>query len=332
MNMKPYTYYTCIKAILPLLCLGMCGCSTEDNSLPSGGDITLSRTALCVSGKIDFPSSARVSDSSWERGDRIGIFMVETGKAPIATYIVGDAFNRNYAYYGTDGVFSPSAATDTIWFPQDVAQKVDFIAYYPYTQSVDSDNPSLSINLSASQTDYLYAARVSGCDRTKPAVSFSFAHLLGRVEVELIAGGGMDASALSGARVSLSGVPVSATCSLVDGSLAIDGNSSGTLPLAGNSTLVLPSSGAGRSLVISLPGVDEALSWELPSDKFFRAGESTVYHITLKTKAEEVPDDPVEPDDPDTPDDPAPDPQIELSVTSQVVDWIPGGSESGSAD
>ena len=309
----------------------MCGCNTEDSSLPSGGDIPLSRTALCVSGKIDFPSSARVSDSSWERGDRIGIFMVEAGKAPTATYIVGDAFNRSYAY-GADGVFSPSAATDTIWFPQDVAQKVDFIAYYPYTHSVDSDNPSLSINLSASQTDYLYAARVSGCDRTKPAVSFSFVHLLGRVEVELIAGGGMDASTLSGARVSLSGVPVSATCSLVDGSLAIDGNSSDTLPLTGNSTLVLPSSGSGRSLVISLPGVDEALSWEIPSDKFFRAGESTVYHITLKTKAEEVPDDPVEPDDPDTPDDPAPAPQIELSVTSQVVDWIPGGSESGSAD
>ena len=309
----------------------MCGCNTEDNSLPSGGDAPLSRTALCVSGKIDFPSSARVSDSSWERGDRIGIFTVEAGKAPTATYIVGDAFNRSYAY-GADGVFSPSAATDTIWFPQDVAQKVDFIAYYPYTHSVDSDNPSLSINLSASQTDYLYAARVSGCDRTKPAVSFSFVHLLGRVEVELIAGGGMDASALSGARVSLSGVPVSATCSLVDGSLAIDGNSSDTLPLTGNSTLVLPSSGSGRSLVISLPGVDEALSWEIPSDKFFRAGESTVYHITLKTKAEEVPDDPVEPDDPDTPDDPAPDPRIELSVTSQVVDWIPGGSESGSAD
>ena len=331
MNMKPYTYYTCIKAILPLLCLGMCGCNTEDSSLPSGGDAPLSRTALCVSGKIDFPSSARVSDSSWERGDRIGIFMVEAGKAPTATYIVGDAFNRSYAY-GADGVFSPSAATDTIWFPQDVAQKVDFIAYYPYTHSVDSDNPSLSINLSASQTDYLYAARVSGCDRTKPAVSFSFAHLLGRVEVELIAGEGMDASTLSGARVSLLGVPVSATCSLVDGSLAIDGNSSDTLPLTGNSTLVLPSSGSGRSLVISLPGVDEALSWEIPSDKFFRAGESTVYHITLKTKAEEVPDDPVEPDDPDTPDDPAPAPQIELSVTSQVVDWIPGGSESGSAD
>ena len=332
MNMKPYTYYTCIKAILPLLCLGMCGCNTEDSSLPSGGDIPLSRTALCVSGKIDFPSSARVSDSSWERGDRIGIFTVEAGKAPTATYIVGDAFNRSYTYYGTDGVFSPFTATDTIWFPQDVAQKVDFIAYYPYTHSVDSDNPSLSINLSASQTDYLYAARVSGCDRTKPAVSFSFAHLLGRVEVELIAGEGMDASTLSGARVSLLGVPVSATCSLVDGSLAIDGNSSGMLPLTGNSTLVLPSSGSGRSLVISLPGVDEALSWEIPSDKFFRAGESTVYHITLKTKAEEVPDDPVEPDDPDTPDDPAPAPQIELSVTSQVVDWIPGGSESGSAD
>lgn len=329
--MKLYTYI-CIHAAFPLLCLGMCGCSTEDNSLPPGGDIPLSRTALCVSGKIDFPSSARVSDSSWERGDRIGIFMVEAGKAPIVTYIVGDAFNRSYTYYGTDGVFSPSAATDTIWFPQDVAQKVDFIAYYPYTQSVDSDNPSLSINLSASQTDYLYAARVSGCDRTKPAVSLSFAHLLGRVEVELIAGEGMDASALSGATVSLSGVPVSATCSLVDGSLAIDGNSSGMLPLTGNSTLVLPFSGSGRSLVISLPGVDEAFSWEIPSDKFFRAGESTVYHITLKTKAEEVPDDPVEPDAPDTPDDPAPDPRIELSVTSQVVDWIPGGSESGSAD
>lgn len=323
--MKLYTYI-CIHAAFSLLCLGMCGCNTEDNSLPPGGDIPLSRTALCVSGKIDFPSSARVSDSSWERDDRIGIFMVEADKAPTATYIVGDAFNRSYTYYGTDGVFSPSAATDTIWFPQDVAQKVDFIAYYPYTQSVDSDNPSLSINLSASQTDYLYAARVSGCDRTKPAVSFSFAHLLGRVEVELIAGEGMDASALSGARVSLSGVPVSATCSLVDGSLSIDRNSPDTLPLAGNSTLVLPSSGSGRSLVISLPGVDEALSWEIPSDKVFHAGESTVYHITLKKKAEE------KPDYPDIPDVPVPDPQIEVAVTSRVVDWTPGGGGSGSAE
>ncbi|WP_455666920.1 fimbrillin family protein [Phocaeicola sp.] len=314
-------------------CLCLSGCTNDENSPEQHRDDS-PRTALSVSGSISTLTSPRATNTAWEDGDRIGIFMLESGKELTDAHIAEGAFNRSYTYINKGDVFSPSTATDTIWFPQDAEQKVDFIAYYPHSGTMDKAHPALHINLSEAQTDYLYASRLSGCDRSKPQVTFAFHRLLSRVEVELIAGKGMENVDLSGASVRISGIPTTATCTLADGSLAIDNSTVGTLALKANSetepaylsSLLLPSSDKGekasRSLVITLPDADKPLSWTIPSDKVFRAGESTVYHITLKKK--EVKPDP-EPD---------PEPSIIVSVTSQITDWTPGNGngESGSAD
>lgn len=329
---------------LPLLslCLCLCGCTDVGEDSVSTRNDTV-RTSLCVSGGISTLSSPRVADTAWEENDRIGIFMLEGGKELTDDYIAEDAFNRSYTCRASHNVFSPSAATDTIWFPRDAERKVDFIAYYPHSDRVNDTKtrPALSIDLSTAQTDYLYAARVTGHDRTTPQVAFTFHRLLSRVEVELIAGKGMEDIDLSGASVRISEIPVSATCLLADGSLKIDNGNRGALSLtigshtdAGYfSTLLLPTGtegDTGRSLVITLPGKEGELVWNIPSDKVFHAGERTVYHITL-TKKEVKPDPTPDPDPDPTPD---PDPLVELAVTSHITGWASGNGdgEDGSAE
>ncbi|WP_455634448.1 fimbrillin family protein [Parabacteroides sp.] len=303
---------------LPVLLLA--GCSDEADLLrPAEGD----RVALEASG--DVRALTRAADDSWEAGDEIGIFMLPAD-APLSEAYEG-AYNRAYRHV-SEGRFAPASVEDTIWFPSDVAEKVDFIAYHPYTAL--GEEPFLPIDLTDTSisSDLLYADRVEGRDKSDPRVAFAFRHALSRVSVHLIAGEGTSESDLREAAFRLGGQPVTGRLDLSDGSIRATGDPR-VLAFQGGSAILLPSGGgAGRTLYISLPALGKELAWTLPADKSFAPGEQTVYHVTVKRKGETIDPDPEPNPDPD------PDPEIELSITSEIVDWLPGNGlgESGSAE
>ena len=78
---------------------------------------------------VPFPEGISfLSDiDTWDLNDGIGIYMVENGTQTV----VDNAANRRYVTAAGDGRFSPASENQTIYFPLDENNKVDFIAYYP---------------------------------------------------------------------------------------------------------------------------------------------------------------------------------------------------------
>lgn len=302
------------KLILLLSVLLAISCSNEDDTFFK--QEPAERIALQVSGNI----ASRATGNVWEQDDSIGIFMLRNSKQLALENIAEGAFNNCYVY--RDG-FTPMTDNDTVWFPRDPETKVDFIAYYPYSEI---DNPILPVDR---QTDVLYADRISGRDKSEPNVSFNFRHIMSRIEVELIAGKGTNSKDLRNATVTLDKQPESGYCDLSDGSVTAE-EVLATISLNG-ATIIFPSEGMeGRTLTFTLPELGKVLTWEIPSNKEFKAGESTTFHVTVKKKGEVIPPEPEPDPTPDPGPGPNPDPEIELSVTdSTVTDWIPGNGEDG---
>ena len=75
-------------------------------------------------------------NSTWENGDRIGIFMKSTGATLADPAIVNGASNKIYKT-SVPGIFAADSETETIYFPTDNSG-VDFIAYYPYRSDISN--------------------------------------------------------------------------------------------------------------------------------------------------------------------------------------------------
>ncbi len=99
--------------------LTLASCSNDDDFADRPGD---GRVAVNFSGGITL---TRATGDAWDLNDGIGIYMVETG----TQNVVDNAANRRYVTAAGDGSFSPASEDQTIYFPLDANNKVDFIAY-----------------------------------------------------------------------------------------------------------------------------------------------------------------------------------------------------------
>ena len=104
------------------------------------------RTAVQFSSSINGQIKTKAADNSWNANDAIGVFM-KTGTG--LTSVI--SANKNYNTTG-DGEFKPSAADQTLYYPED-GKTVDFIAYYPFKQSLPSNNIyAVDVNNQTSQS------------------------------------------------------------------------------------------------------------------------------------------------------------------------------------
>ena len=181
--------------------LALASCSNDDDFADRPGD---GRVAVNFSGGITL---TRATGDAWDLNDGIGIYMVETGTQTV----VDNAANRRYVTAAGDGRFSPASEDQTIYFPLDANNKVDFIAYYPQdaltgnTYAVDVTDQS-----APSAIDLLWSNNATAQDKTVQTVDLIFYHRLSRVEVELKAGAGVSEAELAGTTVTLTSQPVKA--------------------------------------------------------------------------------------------------------------------------
>ena len=102
--------------------LMIAACSNNENE-PQVDD---GRIAVSFAGEITLP---RATTDTWEANDGIGIYMLEHGMKTVTD----GATNRKYVTTAGDGKFTPAGTEQTIYFPLNADEKVDFIAYYPQT-------------------------------------------------------------------------------------------------------------------------------------------------------------------------------------------------------
>lgn len=154
-------------------------CSNEDNT-PETND-----------GHVKFSSGVSANQTKvggsdgnqWEGNEAIGIYMVETGDVLIAE----DAENIKYTTTST-GAAATFTSTTPIYYPVDATQKVDFIAYHPYSGSVSSYVYPINVANQSNQSaiDLMRATANnsgSGYDKTQGVsyVNLAFDHKLTKV-------------------------------------------------------------------------------------------------------------------------------------------------------
>lgn len=298
-----------VAALLP-------GCS-NDTDTDTGND---TRVSLQVSGGISIQT--RAQDKDWNKGDAIGIYMVDAGSMDIAE----GAENRRYITAEGDGKFSPTP-DNTVYFPVD-GSATDFLAYYPFEAALTDGALSVDAGSQTDQAaiDLMTAKTVSTAgeplDKNHSKVSLTFTHRLTKLSLTIAAGNGMAAEDLAGLEVEITNQrakgsysPLSETFSVASEpvqTIALNTAASGTSAVA----ILFPTTGpeginpivAGRQLVFTLAGTGEVFRWDIPDSKSFKQGDKNIYDITIN--------------------------RTSLDVTATIVDWNEGneGGEPGSAE
>ena len=259
--------------------LTLASCSNDNDFADRPGD---GRVAVNFSGGITL---TRATGDAWDLNDGIGIYMVETGTQTV----VDNAANRRYVTAAGDRRFSPASEDQTIYFPLDANNKVDFIAYYPQdaltgnTYAVDVTDQS-----APSAIDLLWSNNATAQDKTvQQPVDLEFYHRLSRVEVELKAGAGVSEAELAGTTVTLSNQPVKADFDVLQNTMASAADVAEITLLTeanglSSSAIILPQEGIdGRTLHFAFPdGTVE--SYPLESTRTFEQGKKTIFNITVK--------------------------------------------------
>lgn len=294
----------------------LAGCS-NDTDTDTGND---ARVSLQVSGGINIRT--RAQDKDWDKGDAIGIYMVNAGSTDIAE----ESENRRYITAEGDGKFSP-APGKTIYFPID-GSTTDFLAYYPFEAALTNGTFPVDVSSQTDQTaiDLMTAKTVSTAekplDKDHYKVSLAFTHRLTKLSLTIAAGNGIAAKDLAGLKVEITNQrakgtysPLSETFSVTSEpvqTIALNTTASGTSAVA----ILLPTTGpeginpivAGRQFVFTLAGTGEVFRWDIPDSKSFKQGDKNIYDITIN--------------------------RTSLDVTATIIDWNEGneGGEPGSAE
>ena len=291
--------------LMTAFAIAFAGCS-KDEIVDSNSQ---SKVALDVTAGIATETpQTRVQGTTWQTGDAIGIFQLQTGTVA--------ALSTNNKYVNTTGnAFAPADANQTIYFPIEITPTSDFIAYYPYTDTQADFVYSINVTNQSNQEaiDLLTADKVTNKDKNAPAVAFNFKHRLSKLELNLTAGNGITTSDLAGIVITITSQRPRATFDFNTGALTPLGTAQAiTLNTAANGltaeAIIIPAAAStGRQLTFTLTS-GETFVWNIPNDKAFNAGQKNIYDITIN--------------------------RTSINVTSTITDWVAGNGtgESGSAE
>ena len=221
----------------------------------------------------------RATDSAFETGDKVGIFVVNEPNA-LAT---SDNHVDNMGF-----TYSTTWTPDTPIYWLDQTTKADFYCYYPYAESVSTtahtfvtkaDQSSL-VNYKASE--FLWG-KVVGIAPTEEAVNITTNHTFSNALVILKPGDGFTEASLAAATklVKICGVKTGATINLATGVATATGNATEVTPYLENGqyrALIVPQTTAeGALIVVTVDGVDYTLSRSMT----FKANKQHKFTVTL---------------------------------------------------
>lgn len=292
-----------ICALLATVLLPGCSEDGENTPQPTDGRVALEATS-------GIRMNTRAYDKTWEAGDAIGIYMLNGDAAD------GNG-NRKYttARKAENGSFE-AAEGQTLYLPVN-GTKRDFVAYYPYRETLADGNVytvDVSHQTPQKDIDLMGAAKVTGKDKLNPKVAFVFTHKLVKLDITIKADGtSLTDAELAGTTVSISNQQTAATYNVVTGGEAtvtagaakeIDLHTDG-LKAEG---IVLPAASTeDMVLTFTVPKLDnQKFSWSVNSatkSKEFEAGSKYLYTITIGKAG--------------------------VEVSSKVEDWTAGNGEGG---
>lgn len=176
--------------------------NNDDNSEWYGSEGIVFTTAI----------QSRVSGNAWNANDEVGIYMMNAGSGIEAA----TAQNKKYIAQ-TNGTLT-AAPGNGIYLPE--SGNVDFIAYYPYTTSVNGNK--LAVNVSDQSNpaaiDLIYSNGTKGIEATTATtISLGFTHQLTKVTLNVNKDETIET--LNGLGVNIKGISTEGEFNLADGTL-----------------------------------------------------------------------------------------------------------------
>ena len=205
----------------------------------------------------------RATDTAFENGDKVGIYVVNE---PNALKAYGNhADNIGFTYSG-----SWSTSTPIYW--KDETTKADFYCYYPYASditnieaysfAVKADQSSVA-NYKAS--DFLWG-KTTGVAPTKEAVGITVKHAMSNIIVKLVPGNGYTAEDMANASVKVCGLKTNSTINLAAGVVTATGDAEEITPMNESNQL--------RALVVPQSVTDTDLIKVTIGDKVYTLNQS----------------------------------------------------------
>lgn len=249
---------------LALLGLGLAGCSSgggaDEPVTPP--DLNPSRIPINLSCTVNGPADSRATDTGFEAGDRIGLYVVNyVDGRPASLQPAGNhADNRRFSY---NGAWTP----DSPLYWADEETKADFYLYYPYALVDDVHAHAFSLPADQStedaykSADFLWGKR-SGVSPTEDAVVITANHVMSCALIKVAPGNGFTEASLADAQVSvrLNGLQTQATIDLATGTATPQGEASSVSPWETDGAykaLVVPQTVAeGNLITITIDGRD----------------------------------------------------------------------------
>lgn len=243
---------------------------------------------ITFSSIIDDAQNSRAYDTSWEANDVIGVFMLANSDKNVLTT------NIPYATSKGDGYFV--SQNSPIYYPEDNSA-VDFIAYYPYSETISDDYKNYPIDLS-NQTkqnaiDLMTAVNLTNRQLASPQGNLQFKHLLAKLVLNLKSTSG---SSLKGIKASISGLKVKGTANLSDGKITSSGeattfslfiNEEGTQAEA----ILLPQALSGNlKIKLELNGQSKEIKTEISGN--IERGSKYIYNVNVNYQGGEITTDP----------------------------------------
>lgn len=176
---------------------------------------------------MQYPSATRATETSFEQGDKIGLFLTEyTGETPAPLQISGNWANNVAATLeGTEWV----TAKKIFWSDN----RMDAYGYYPYMSltSVDEQPFSIALDQSTERTgdqlggyeasDFLWA-KTECVDQSTETVTLQFSHRCSKLVIQLVKGPSYEGELPDSATVYIHNVVPTATIDLATGAVTKD--------------------------------------------------------------------------------------------------------------
>ena len=176
---------------------------------------------------MQYPSATRATETSFEQGDKIGLFLTEyTGETPAPLQISANWANNVAATLeGTEWV----TAKKIFWSDN----RMDAYGYYPYMSltSVDEQPFSIALDQSTERTgdqlggyeasDFLWA-KTEGVDQSTETVTLQFSHRCSKLVIQLVKGPSYEGELPDSATVYIHNVVPTATIDLATGAVTKD--------------------------------------------------------------------------------------------------------------
>lgn len=226
------------KTLLVSLTFGLLlsGCNDED-SLGTSEGTGVRFTSYMV--------ESRATDTAWELGDEIGVYMQNAASASGYQKI-------NVKYANSDGNLNTFTSETPIEYSGNEST-VNFMAVYPFSASVTSGNYTFTLgNEGLSKNDIMYASTTS-VEAGTQNVTLEFKHKLTKIVLQLKDESG---NSVTGASITIDKQRVNGTLDVATGNVSATDDYNSTLQFAESDgtyeAIVIPDEGcAGRNVLIT---------------------------------------------------------------------------------